>query len=354
MRIKYGLLFCFLFITGCAEQSNPSPEEPSDDTTPSNKQQVIASQLQTPWAIAQVDETIYLTERPGNIVEISESGDLTRKPVEFIDDLAGEPESGLLGIAFPNDFTSSNRAYIYYSYHTNNGNFQRITTISEQEDSWVEEEILLDEIPGGTYHHGGRIQFGPDNLLYITVGDASEPELAQDLDSLAGKVLRMNPDGSIPENNPFDNSYVYSYGHRNPQGLAWNEKGELYATEHGNSALDEINLIEPGSNYGWPVIEGDETEEDMVSPIIHSGEDTWAPSGMEFANDVLYFATLRGESVKSYNPGDNEVETIFEGEGRIRDVKYGNNGLYIITNNTDGRGDPSNNDDRLIWIPLED
>ncbi|BAC12543.1 hypothetical conserved protein [Oceanobacillus iheyensis HTE831] len=354
MRIIYGLLFCLLFMTGCTEQSDPSSENSSDVTTPSNEQQVIASQLQTPWAIELVGETIYLTERPGNIVEVLEDGELTRKPVEFIDDLAGEPESGLLGIAFPDDFSSSNRAYIYYSYHTNNGNFQRITTISEQEDTWVEEEVLLDGIPGGTYHHGGRIKYGPDNLLYITVGDASQPELAQNLDSLAGKVLRMNPDGSIPDNNPFENSYVYSYGHRNPQGLAWNEKGELYATEHGNSALDEINLIEPGNNYGWPIIEGDETMDDMVSPMIHSGEDTWAPSGMEYANGALYFATLRGESVKRFNPADSEVETILENKGRIRDVKYGNNGLYIITNNTDGRGNPSDNDDQLLWIPLEE
>ncbi len=147
-----------------------------------------------------------------------------------------------------------------------------------EENVWREESLLLDNIPSGTYHHGGRLKIGSDGKLYVTTGDASAPDIAQDLDSLGGKILRMNLDGSIPNDNPYPNSYVYSYGHRNPQGITWSSDGTLYSSEHGSRANDEVNLIEAGQNYGWPIIEGYEEQEGMVSPLFTSGDtNTWAP-----------------------------------------------------------------------------
>ena len=222
--------------------------------------------------------------------------------------------------------------------------------------------------------NGGRIQFGPDGKLYITTGDAGNPDLSQDLNSLGGKILRINSDGTIPDDNPWKNSPVYSLGHRNPQGLDWDESGKLVATEHGPSGLrgiahDEINLIIPGKNYGWPDVIGDETKEGFQNPLLHSGDDTWAPSGAEFyEGDKIpqwtgkYFvATLRGNHLHLIDLDlDNTKvlshEKLFENDfGRLRDVATGPDGfLYLLTSNNDGRGLPQHNDDRILRIvPIE-
>lgn len=327
------------------EEGTENGPEPLDERT------VIAENLEAPWEVQLHDDTFYISERTGTIVTI-QAGEKNRKPVQFNQSLSNQPEAGLLGIAFPEDFHDTNTAFAYYSYEKAGNYFQRVVTVEETEEAWIEAEVLLDEIPGGQVHQGGRIQIGPDEMLYITAGDAAIPDLAQDLDSLAGKILRMELDGSIPEDNPFDDSYVYSYGHRNPQGLAWTPEGELYATEHGADALDEINHIEPGNNYGWPVIEGDEEADGMETPFFHSGDDTWAPSGMAFAQNHFYFAALRGESVRQFDPLQETEEVIVADEGRIRDVLPTENGIYFITNNTDGRGNPDETDDRLIFEPL--
>ena len=213
--------------------------------------------------------------------------------------------------------------------------------------------MLIDEIPSGTYHHGGRLKIGPDQKLYVTAGDASNPELAQNKDSLAGKILRVNLDGSIPEDNPFKNSMIYSTGHRNPQGLAWTTEGVMYATEHGQSANDEVNEIKPGENYGWPVIEGSEKQDGLVTPLFTSGKDhTWAPSGLAFNGQVLYVAALRGTAVLAFDLQTNEVHEVVNDVGRIRDVWVEEDTLYFITNNTDGRGKPAAEDDRLYRMTL--
>jgi Glucose/sorbosone dehydrogenases len=163
----------------------------------------------------------------------------------------------------------------------------------------------------------------------------------------------MNPDGSIPDDNPFHDSYVYSYGHRNPQGLAWLPDGTMYASEHGNRAHDEINVIEAGLNYGWPVIEGAEQREGFVSPLFTSGKNaTWAPSGLAHADGKLYAAALRGSAVLEFDPAAGKQRTVITGYGRIRDVRIEGGYLYFITNNTDGRGDPQRNDDKLYRVPI--
>ncbi|MEC5424658.1 PQQ-dependent sugar dehydrogenase [Virgibacillus sp. C22-A2] len=329
------------------EQKNKNPEQDAADTD----RKVIAENLQEPWAIAILDDEIHVSERNGAIVTISD-GDYSRKSVQFDKNLAEQPEAGLLGIAFSDDYPETNEAIAYYSYQNGDDYFQRVVRIEESSEQWVETDVLLDRIPGGQFHQGGRIEIGPDHKLYITTGDAANPELSQDLNSLAGKILRMNLDGSIPEDNPFDNSFVYSYGHRNPQGLAWGPNGEFYATEHGAEAHDEINRVEAGGNYGWPAIEGDETGEGMEPPVIHSGNETWAPSGMTYFNGNFYFAALRGEALRKFDPMNKSEELIVSDVGRVRDALATDDGIYIITNNTDGRGTPSENDDQLLFIPI--
>jgi len=234
--------------------------------------------------------------------------------------------------------------------------------------------VLVDGIPGARNHNGGRIAFGPDGKLYAATGDAGRGELAQDTGSLAGKVLRMNSDGSVPDDNPFPGSLVYSYGHRNPQGLAWHpETGQLLAPEHGPSGegglccRDEVNAIRPGGNYGWPVVTGRSGDARFVDPVAFSGTDTtWAPAGAAFydGSDLrgwqggLFFGTLRGQHLHRLSVGGEggltviEEEALFTGEyGRLRAVAMGPDGhLYVATSNRDGRGRPASEDDRILRI----
>ncbi|MFD2046426.1 PQQ-dependent sugar dehydrogenase [Ornithinibacillus salinisoli] len=349
--MRYVILFlsCILVIA-CSNQREEELDydEPSEEASKQNAElyEEVASNLNEPWEIVYHNEVFYISERDGYIVSIKD-GSQIRKPVHLKKDLSNQSEAGLLGIAFPSDFTDI--AYAYYSYQEESDFFQRVVEIKDQGDYWEETEVLLDKIPGGNYHQGGRIEIGPDEKLYITTGDATIPELAQDLESLAGKILRMNVDGTVPTDNPFDDSYVYSFGHRNPQGLAW-VGDQLYATEHGSSAHDELNKIERGHNYGWPIIQGDENQEGMETPLIHSGNETWAPSGMTYYNENLYFASLRGEGLRKANLDTLEVSLVVSDVGRIRDVLANENGIYFITNNTDGRGNPIEGDDRLYYI----
>jgi glucose/arabinose dehydrogenase len=234
----------------------------------------------------------------------------------------------------------------------------------------IENKVLIEGIPGGPFHDGGRIQFGPDGKLYVTTGEAGNPALSQDLNSLGGKILRINSDGTIPEDNPWEFLPIYSIGHRNPQGIDWDDAGNLVATEHGPSGLrgighDEINLIVPGTNYGWPDIIGDEEMNGMQSPLLHSGDDAWAPSGSEFYDGYkiphwtgnYFVATLRGNHLHmiEFNSEITSVvshEKLFQDEfGRIRDVQTGPDGfLYLLTSNQDGRGSPKTNDDKILRI----
>jgi len=218
-------------------------------------------------------------------------------------------------------------------------------------------KIIIESIPGASYHDGGRIKFGPDNYLYIATGDAGNEELAQDVNSLAGKILRVDENGNIPSDNPFSNA-VYSYGHRNIQGIAWDSDGHLWATEHGRSGLqsglDELNIIDKGKNYGWPEIQGGEKMEGMETPIIHSGSDeTWAPAGAVFYEGSFYFTGLRGESLYKYNIQRKTIENFLIGKfGRLRTITYKDDFFYIATSNTDGRGTIRDGDDAIIKIPV--
>ena len=333
------------------------------------KVETVADNLHIPWEIVfSPDGRIFFTERIGNL-RVIENDQLNPEPIASFS--VGGGEGGLLGIALDPNFKENHYLYLYQTYNELFSTFNKVVRYKESDNKLSEEKILVDKIPGASYHDGGRIKFGPDGKLYITTGDAGNYNLAQDLNSNAGKILRINSDGSIPQDNPFENSLVFSYGHRNPQGIDWEPNtGKLFESEHGPSgergvAHDEINVIEKGKNYGWPDIIGDETKQGMVNPIFHSGDDTWAPSGISFYNNdkipswsgKLFVATLRGNHLKILDVDSNQnkiisQQNIFVNEfGRLRDVVSGPDGyVYLLTSNNDGRGSQSGNDDRILKI----
>jgi glucose/arabinose dehydrogenase len=269
-------------------------------------------------------------------------------------------EGGLLGIAGPPEFADNQYLYVYQTVDRESvENTVRRFEVDVEQRELRNETVIIDGIPSDRIHNGGRVAFGPDGFLYLTTGDSNDPELAQDRDSLAGKVLRLEPDGSIPEDNPFGNA-VFSYGHRNPQGLTWDDAGRLWSTEHGPNAQDELNRIEAGANYGWPTITGSETAPELRSPVFHSGDHaTWAPAGVAATDGRIFFAGLRGERLYEAGIVDGEVTSFvghFAGDfGRLRAVTLGPDGeyLYLSTSNTDGRGEEQAGDDKLIRVPVE-
>lgn len=327
--------------------------------------EVIAENLNVPWAMDISDKgNIYFTERSGS-VRVIENGKLNPQPlITFEAPFISLVEGGLLGIALDPNFSENHYFYVMHSYQENNKLYNRVVRLVENNNKAYIDKVLLDKIPGGRVHNGGRIKIGPDNKLYITTGDAGNPSLAQDLSSTAGKILRIELNGSIPKDNPFANSPIYSFGLRNPQGLAWNSKNILYSSGHGQLAYDEINIIQPGANYGWPLVEGDEDspEVEIQKPLIHSSEVTWAPSGITFANqgpwqDKLLVATLRSEQLLIFSLNEDgtvveNIESLFENEyGRLREVIQGKDGsIYITTSNRDGQGDPDITDDKIIRL----
>ena len=336
------------------------------------KIQTVAENLSIPWSIDWLpDGTVLFTERDGYL-RVIQDGNLLPEPLLSLQ-VAGV-EGGMLGVAVDPNYTENHYIYLYYTYNEFLSTLNKLVRYELYDGVLTEEQVLLDGIPGGPFHDGGRIQFGPDGKLYVTTGDAGDPNLSQDLNSLAGKILRINPDGTIPDDNPWSDSPIYTIGHRNPQGISWDGSGNLVATEHGpsgwrGSAHDEINVIIPGNNYGWPDVIGDESRENFHNPILHSGSDTWAPSGAEFyKNDKIpqwtgkYFAaTLHGAHlhVIDFDLENDKVishQKLFEYKfGRLRDVQTGPDGnLYLLTSNQDGRGSPQLNDDKILKIlPLE-
>lgn len=353
-KVSSILLTMVLLLSGCTffEKKEGGPEG-KEAVVIQPDLEVLAENLVIPWSIDKVNETFYISERTGSIVKI-ENGKMERQRVQLKKKLAQAAEAGLLGLVLDPNFENNRLAFAYYTYGNQvTGQFNRVVVLKQEGNEWTEEKILLDNIPSAEFHHGGRMKIGPDGKLYITTGDATVPSSAQDLGSLNGKILRMNLDGSIPTDNPFPNSYVYSYGHRNPQGLAW-VGNTLYASEHGQSAHDEINRIMPGANYGWPVIQGDEQKAGMQAPLYQSGNETWAPSGMEAANGKLYVATLRGNAVREFGLQQKRTRPVITNLGRIRDVFVEGEYLYFVSNNTDGRGTPDKTDDKLYRIRLSD
>ena len=337
--------------------------------------EVVATDLATIWAIDFApDGRIFLTERGGRVRTVRD-GQLDPEPWTTLE-VVEVAESGLLGLALDPGFAQNGYVYVAYTYATGDGGLQnRLVRLREDPATGrgAFDAVLLDDVRGGRVHDGARVKFGPDGKLYWTMGEAGSPELAQDLNSWNGKILRVNSDGSIPEDNPFPGSPIYSYGHRNPQGLAWQPgTGRLYATEHGpsgqQSCCDELNYIQPGMNYGWPRVFGEQTAVGTLPPIVQSGpnrETTWAPGGATFVTGgpwagSLLFVGLRGESLYrvALDPADptavSAFEPFFQGQyGRLRDVAEGPDGaLYVATSNRDGRGSPRPTDDRLLRVTV--
>ena len=315
---------------------------------------IVAKNLEVPWALAFLpDGSLLVTERKGIIRLIDKEGNLKAEPVAKIE-VKQIAESGLHGIALHPNFENNRFIYLYYTYSGNSENtLNRVSRFVFENNSLLNETVIVDTIPGAQFHDGGRIKFGPDKKLYITTGDALNPSLAQDTNSLAGKILRVNDNGSPASGNPFGNR-VYSYGHRNPQGITWDNQGRLWETEHGQTQTDEINQIEPGKNYGWPTIRGNQTQPRLDSPISHSGDNTWAPAGAAYLNGSIFFDGLRGQALFEAKIEDGKVtlKEHLKGElGRIREVIVGpDNMLYISTSNRDGRGIPASDDDKILRI----
>lgn len=353
--ILVTLLFLgFIFFRSLSSDPTPSISENPTPKTPSQIT-IIAENLDTPWGIASLpDRSMLVTERPGRVRLVNSDGQLEPEPIITLDNVREAGEGGLLGITLHPDFSENNYVYLYYTY-SNNGNntLNRVSRLKYENKKLQNEQVIVDNIPGASNHNGGRIKFGPDNFLYITTGDAENPSQAQDINSLAGKILRVTDEGRPVQGNPFNN-LVYSYGHRNPQGLAWDSSGQLWATEHGPSRLDEINKIEAGKNFGWPVIQGGEKREGMVSPSLNSGSATWAPAGAAFLNSSLFFGGLRGQTLYEAVFQENQIELRehFQGKfGRIRDIVLGPDSMiYITTSNKDGRGNPQERDDKIIKV----
>ena len=309
---------------------------------------ILAENLKVPWAMDFLpNNTMIFTQRGGYVSLLDNNG---VKSIGHIN-VTANGESGLLGVAVDPQFSQNKYIYLYYTSNAGN-RVSRFVLDGKLEN----ETILIDNIPSASIHNGGRIKFGPDGKLYITTGDANNRTAAQDINSLSGKVLRTNKDGSVPSDNPFKN-YVYTYGNRDPQGLTWGPTGILYESEHGDIQNDEINILVPGGNYGWPIYQGNDHVQGYQSPFVFYTNFTLAPSGMAFYNNKLYIAGLRGSQVRQINLAENGTsitgqQAILTQLGRIRDVVVHDGYIYICTSNTDGRGIPEVGDDKIIRIKV--
>jgi glucose/arabinose dehydrogenase len=343
----------------------------------------VAGGLQVPWSIAFMPGgAMLVTERAGRVRLIS-NGQLQSQPVLSLSVVsASGSESGLLGIALHPGFPNPADVYVYYTYGRTGKATNRVSRFHYADGRLTDERVVLDGIPGGNCcHFGGRIGFGPDGMLYATVGDAQQPGRAVDIASTNGKVLRVREDGSVPADNPVPNSPVWAYGFRNPQGLAWDPAGRLYVTNNGPTGEfglfhnDEVDLVQRGGFYGWPVRAGSTpagqpqnygNPPERVPPVAESGNSvTWAPSGLAvYSPDkgeqpTLLMATLTGQALRRFlidpaQPGHSTgQEVVLTGYGRLRDAAVGPDGcVYVLTSNRDGRGSPQANDDRVLKLCL--
>jgi len=352
----FALAVLALALTDCGRVTPTTEGPPGSRATI----EVVARRLETPWALAFAsDGRLFVTERPGRIRVIA-GGRLQRKPVAELK-VVEVGESGLMGMTLDPHFEDNGFLYVCYTADIGGRGVNRLSRLTFRDGAAAGERILLDRLPAAEMHDGCRVKFGPDGKLYFSLGDAGVAELAQRLDSLAGKILRVNPDGSVPADNPFAGSPVYSFGHRNPQGLAWDRGGRMIASEHGPTGRDEINLIRPGANYGWPRVRGKAGDARYVDPLIESADDSWAPSGIAIQNDDLFVAGLRGQQLYRMTIGRDleltRVASLLERTyGRLRDVVVGPEGaLYVTTSNRDGfTTDIDDDDDRILKVTRPD
>ncbi len=379
-----SVLVAGLAACGAAEESVPSagsapwsadewttaakqPVEPGPDAVPAVAG-VVATGLAAPWGVAFLPDASALVSLrdSGTLVHIGADGSVSE--VGEIPGVTGggsggflgltPTEGGLLGLAASPDFTEDRLVYAYLTAAQEN----RVVRLTFDGTSLGEPEVVLDGIPTANIHNGGRIAFGPDGYLYVTTGDASEQGLAQEIDALNGKILRVTRDGQPAPGNPFAGSPVWTLGHRNVQGIGWDDEGRMYASEFGQNTFDELNLIEPGGNYGWPVVEGDGGGDEYVDPLLTWEPAEASPSGITVHGGAVYVAGLRGQrlwQVPVAGVGETgevgEPQAYLTGEyGRLRAVELAPDGsLWVLTNNTDGRGDPRPGDDRILRVTFD-
>ncbi|MCC3299195.1 PQQ-dependent sugar dehydrogenase [Arthrobacter caoxuetaonis] len=339
-----------LVLSGCSGigADQPSQAAPTVPMAGLSEPETLTTGLQAPWSVAFHGDTALVNERDtGRILELDAAGN--QREAGLIE-AGGGGEGGLLGLA-----VQDGNLYSYLTTEDGNRIERREITGSPGSLSLAEPETILEGIPSGPVHNGGRIAFGPDGMLYATAGDAGSRDSAQDTGSLGGKILRLMPDGSAPADNPFPGSPVYSYGHRNPQGIAWDGDGTLYASEFGQNTWDELNVIERGGNYGWPVTEGVADREGFIDPVQQWEPGAASPSGVAVLENSLFIANLRGERLREVPLDDlgSAVEHV-SGEGRLRDAVSAPDGsLWVLTGNTDGRGNPGAEDDRILRLELQ-
>ena len=375
-----GLYLITLFAMAC---SHPPPGkgageiESSPQSQTSFKVETVVENLQVPWSIVWApDGRMIFTERPGR-VRVYENGRLRPEPLFVVPDVEPRGESGLMSVALHPQFASNHLLYLSYAYNAN-GQQVRVVRYRETSNGFTDRKVIVENIPAAQFHAGCRLRFGPDGKLYITTGDATERELAQQLDSLAGKTLRLNDDGTVPSDNPFagrpnTRPEIWTYGNRNGQGIDFQPGTNLlWETEHGPSGFDgpgggdEVNILERGKNYGWPVIHHRATREGMESPVLEYTPACAPASGMfyrgsqfpQFKNN-FFFGCLVGTRIIRVVLNGRQVisqENLLERKyGRIRDLAEGPDGfIYFSTSNRDGRGAPAKDDDRILrLVPLQ-
>lgn len=327
--------------------------------------EVLAENLEVPWGMDFLpDGRLLFTERTGKINMLDIANDTQQLLMDRKN--KARAEGGLLGLAVDPDFENTGWIFIYETAEAGN----RIVRLHLDGTLLTENKTLCDNIPAAMFHDGGILVFGPDGYLYAGTGDARDPESAQDLNSNAGKVLRMDKEGNAVADNPFGN-LIYSYGHRNVQGIAWDNNGNMFATEHGPSGEingwcchDELNKIIAGGNYGWPLVIGDSNKKDMIAPLAHSGDDTWAPGGISFIQNMkagelhhsILMACLRGRKLIAFQTDGNTIaktQILFDGTyKRLRNIVQAPDGsILFCSSNMDGReSSPLKNDDKIYRI----
>ena len=352
--IVIAIVFSALVLTS---PTDPIPLPVPNSNSESDFVTILAENFDKPRAIAVSDDRIFVTEKDG-MIKVIQNNTLLESPLAILRG-ADVFDGGLLGIALHPNFSSNHYMYVFLTYEEDDNLWNKILRITESENKLQNAEIILDKIPGSPFTNGGFLKFGPDEKLYVSTGTISDAShLPQDLDSLSGKILRLNDDGTIPDDNPFPNSPVYSLGHRNPQGMTWDDDGNLFVAEFGPEKNDEINLIQAGKNYGWPEEQcsGDRDFEDALlcyDPSIEPGGILfYSGNSLDFESSFI-MASMRATNLYQVNfeEGLSSQKSILSGVGRVRDVVQGPDGsLYVITSNTDGKGFPDSMDDKLLRI----
>ena len=352
--ISVAVVFSVFVLTS---PSDPIPLPQPLSNSESDFVSILAENLDKPRSIAVSDDRIFVTEKDG-MIRVIQNDVLLESPLAALRP-ADVFDGGLLGIALHPDFSNNHHIYVFLTYDENGILWNKILKITESENKLQSAEIIFDKIPGSSFTNGGFMKFGPDKKLYVGTGTVSEAShLPQDLNSLSGKILRLNDDGTIPDDNPFDDSPIYSLGHRNPQGITWDMDGNMFVAEFGPEKNDEINLILPGKNYGWPEQEcsgGDDFENALLcyDPSIEPGGILFYSGNISDFESSFIMASMRATNLYQldFEEGLSSQKSILSGIGRVRDVVQGNDGsLYVITSNTDGKGFPDSMDDKLLRI----